>query len=259
MPGFFVPERRHTGGKLTGMIVLFTDYGLQDPYVGQLHAVIAQAAPGVTVIDLLHHVPNHDIRAGAYLLPAYAAEFPESAVFVCVVDPGVGGARQPVMLRAFGKWFVGPDNGLFQMLARRDTHHQAYVVEWRPQRLSHSFHGRDLFAPVAAMLARGEFPQSRETELVSLPGADWPDDLAQVIKVDHFGNAITGVRADAITRDARLAIHGRLLPKANTFSDVPVGDPFWYGNANGLIEIAVNQGRAAEQLAIRTGDTVEIS
>jgi S-adenosylmethionine hydrolase len=240
------------------MIVLFTDYGLEDAYVGQLHAVIAQAAPGEAVIDLLHHVPNHDIRAGAYLLPAYAAEFPEGTVFVCVVDPGVGGARQPVMLRAFGQCFVGPDNGLFQMLARRDNDHQAYVIEWRPRRLSRSFHGRDLFAPVAAMLARGQFPQARQTELVSSAGSDWPDDLAQVILVDHFGNATTGVRADAISSDARLTVHGKLLSRANTFSDVPVGDPLWYENANGLIEIAVNQGSAAEQLSIRTGDPVEI-
>jgi S-adenosylmethionine hydrolase len=145
------------------MIVLFTDYGLTDSYVGQLHAVIAQAAPGEAVIDLLHHVPNHDIRAGAYLLPAYAAEFPEETVFICVVDPGVGSRRAPVMLRAFGQWFVGPDNGLFQLLARRDVDHQAYIIDWRPERLSHSFHGRDLFAPVAAMLARGEFPQASDT------------------------------------------------------------------------------------------------
>ena len=241
------------------MIVLFTDYGLTDSYVGQLHAVIAQAAPGEAVIDLLHHVPNHDIRAGAYLLPAYAAEFPEETVFICVVDPGVGSSRAPVMLRAFGQWFVGPDNGLFQLLARRDVDHQAYIIDWRPERLSHSFHGRDLFAPVAAMLARGEFPQASDTGLLGSAGSEWPDELAQVLMVDHFGNAITGVRAQTVSPDARLTVNQTVLPRARTFSDVPIGEAFWYENANGLIEIAVNQGSAAEKLAIRAGDPVELS
>ena len=259
MPGFFVSDRGLPGGKLPCMIVLFTDFGLQDTYVGQLHAAIAQAAPGEPVIDLLHHVPNHDIRAGAYLLPAYARELPKGTVFVCVVDPGVGGARQPVILRASGLWFVGPDNGLFQLLARRDTDHEAYTIDWRPQRLSPSFHGRDLFAPVGAMLARGELPPTSETDLINSAGSDWPDELPQVMMVDRFGNAITGVRANSVSQDAQITVHNTVLSRATTFSDVPVGHPFWYENANGLVEIAINQGSASERLSIQAGDSVFIS
>lgn len=235
------------------MIVLYTDFGNQDPYVGQLHAVLAQQAPGVPVIDLFHHVPNHEIRAGAYLLPAYVSEFPENTVFICVVDPGVGSERRPLFLRADKSWFVGPDNGLFQILVRRAGQVECFTIDWRPDKLSPSFHGRDLFAPVAAMLSRGESPDATPVDLHSGNNAQWPDDLAEVVYIDHFGNAITGHRATALPKNAGIRVNGTLLRPASTFSDVAKGTAFWYENANGLVEIAVNQGRAAEQLAIRLG------
>ncbi|MEE8388895.1 MAG: SAM-dependent chlorinase/fluorinase [Acidiferrobacterales bacterium] len=235
------------------MIVLYTDFGSQDSYVGQLHAVLAQQAPGIAVIDLFHHVPNHDIRAGAYLLPSFVSAFPENTVFICVVDPGVGSERRPLILRADNIWFVGPDNGLFQILARRASQVECLTIDWRPDKLSPSFHGRDLFAPVAAMLSRGELPDATPVELHTGEDAQWPDDLAEVVYIDHFGNAITGYRATALPQDASIRISGKLLRPANTFSEVTRGTAFWYENANGLVEIAVNQGRAAEQLAIRLG------
>src|SRR5436190_535341 len=142
------------------MIVLYTDYGINDPYVGQLHAVLAREAPGVPVVDLLHTVANFDIRAGAYLLPALAQEFPEGSIFVGVVDPGVGGDRAAVMVHADRRWYVGPDNGLFHLVVQRAHRREAWVIDWKPERLSASFHGRDLFAPVAARLARGNWPPS---------------------------------------------------------------------------------------------------
>ncbi|HZD26702.1 MAG TPA: SAM-dependent chlorinase/fluorinase, partial [Alphaproteobacteria bacterium] len=136
------------------MIVLFTDFGREGPYMGQMRAVLARRAPGVPVIDLIADVPAWDVRAGAYLLPAYAAEFPAGTVFLCVVDPGVGSARQPMALKADGRWYVGPDNGLFELVARRAAAARGWRIDWRPDRpLSASFHGRDLFAPVAADLA----------------------------------------------------------------------------------------------------------
>ncbi len=202
------------------MIVLFTDFGLNDPYVGQMHAVFAREAPGVPVIDLFHSVPAFNIRAGAYLLPAYARDFPPGTVFVCVVDPGVGGVRRPVMLQADQRWYVGPDNGLFEMVRRRATEHECRVIRWRPSRLSASFHGRDLFAPVAARLARGEipdsepvshFPERRSTESLlarrEIPDSapadiSWPEDLAEIIHIDHYGNGITGMRAVSLSTAA---------------------------------------------------------
>lgn len=235
------------------MIVLFTDFGLTDPYVGQLHGVLAREAPGVPVIDLFHAIPNYDIRAAAYLLPAFVPEFPPESVFVCVVDPGVGSDRRPVMLRVDGRWFVGPDNGLFRVLAHRAASHECRHILWRPQRLSASFHGRDLFAPVAARLALGEVPESELTKLAVLD-REWSDDLSEVIYIDHFGNAITGMRAKRLKPEQSLKIHHHMFRYARTFSDVPVGQGFWYENSNGLVEIAVNQGHAAGQLGLKAGD-----
>ncbi len=229
------------------MIVLFTDFGLNDPYVGQMHAVLAREAPGVPVIDLFHSVPAFNIRAGAYLLPAYARDFPPGTVFVGVVDPGVGGARRPVMLQADRRWYVGPDNGLFEMVRRRATEHECRVIRWRPSRLSGSFHGRDLFAPVAARLARGEIPDSEPVEI------SWPDDLAEIIHIDHYGNGISGLRAVSVSTTQAVRAGGEVLKYARVFSEVPPGTAFWYENANGLVEIAVNGGSAAARLGLRPG------
>jgi S-adenosylmethionine hydrolase len=240
------------------MIVLFTDFGLEDPYVGQLHAVLVQQAPQVPVIDLFHGVPKFDIRAGAYLLPAYASAFPENSVFLCVVDPGVGTTRAGVILQADGQWYVGPDNGLFHILARRARARQTHVITWRPLHLSMSFHGRDLFAPVAAMLARGERPPCQPAELTLPSGSQWPDDLAQVLYIDHYGNAVTGLRAVTLGTDRILKVGKHKLRYQRVFADAPEGEGFWYENANGLAEVAVNQARADKVLQLRLGDGITI-
>jgi hypothetical protein len=239
------------------MIVLFTDFGLAGPYVGQMHAVLARTAPGVPVIDLFHDVPATAVRAAAYLLPAYTQGFAPQTVFVCVVDPGVGGARRAVMVCADQRWYVGPDNGLFDPLVRRAAQADCHEILWRPARLSASFHGRDLFAPVAAMLARGQRPESRPTAL-NPPPSGWPDDLPEVVYVDRFGNAITGLRASQLPPAARLRVAGQVLAGARTFSDVGAGQGFWYENANGLVEIAVNGESAAAQFGIAVGQPVDV-
>jgi len=241
------------------MIVLFTDFGREGPYTGQMQAVLQRCAPGVPVIDLLADVPAYDIRAAAYLLPALAAAFEAGTVFLCVVDPGVGGHRAPVALRADGSWYVGPDNGLFALVQRRAAAADSWEISWRPDRLSASFHGRDLFAPVAARLARGEAPPGQPRPAATLARPDWPDDLAAVIYVDAFGNAMTGLRAATLPAGARLSLAATELPAARTFSDQPPGTAFWYENANGLVEIAVNQGSAAARFALAPGTPVALS
>jgi len=234
------------------MIALFTDFGLRGPYVGQMKAVLQREAANVPVVDLMHDAPAFDARASAYLLAALVDAFPAGTVFAGVVDPGVGSAaRRAVMLQADGRWFVGPDNGLFAIVARRAGNAAWHEILWRPEALSASFHGRDLFAPVAARLVRGERPESRE--LGDAVGSGWPDELAEVIYIDDFGNAMTGLRAARLAMDARLTLGEHRLSRARTFSDVPVGQAFWYENANGLAEIAVNQGSAAEALELRLG------
>lgn len=239
------------------MIVLFTDFGAADPYVGQVHAVLARAAPHARVIDLLHMVPNFDIRSGAYLLPALTAGFPTGTVFVGVIDPGVGGGRLPIMVQADARWYVGPDNGLFQIVARRARRCETWAVTWRPQSLSASFHGRDLFAPVAARLARGDWPTSVPATL-TVPNGDWPDDLSAIVYIDHYGNAITGLRAAQINAAGTLAVAGRQLQHAPVFSAVAPNMPFWYANSVGLVEIAVNHGDAAGTLGLKIGDPVQV-
>ncbi len=240
------------------MIALLTDFGLNGPYVGQLHAVLAESAPGVPVIDLLHDVPRHDVRAGAYLLPGLLSPFPASTVFLCVVDPGVGGTRRAVAVHADGRWFVGPDNGLFHVLARRAEHLDCYEILWRPAHLSSTFHGRDLFAPVAAGLTRGALPESRPASLAAPDGETWPDDLPEVIYIDGFGNAVTGLLAGHAEAGRVVRVRGQTLRYAATFSAVAPGKAFWYHNSSDLVGIAVNEGSAADALGLQLGDRVEI-
>lgn len=239
------------------MIVLFTDFGRDGPYIGQMHAVLARQAPGEPVIDLFHDVPRFDIRAAAYLLPAYVRDLPPGCVVVGVVDPGVGSTRRAVLLNADQRWYVGPDNGLFQILAQRAAQTEWYALRLPAERLSASFHGRDLFAPAAAQLARGQQPESSPIPPSRQPG-DWPEDLAEVVYIDRFGNALSGLRASMLARDRRLRVQGIELGFARTFSDAAVGSPFWYENANGLVELAVNQGRADAVLGIAVGSRIDL-
>jgi hypothetical protein len=123
------------------MIVLLTDFGLDGPYTGQMKAVLHQMVPGRSIIDLFADAPIRNPKASAYLLAAYAVWFPAGTVFLCVVDPGVGGARPPVIVEADGRWYVGPGNGLFELVQRRAGEARSWNIDWKPERLSASFHG----------------------------------------------------------------------------------------------------------------------
>ena len=241
------------------MILLFTDFGYDGFYVGQMRAVLSEGAPGVPIVDLMHDAPAFDPAASAYLLAALAPSIPVAAVVVAVVDPGVGGPRRPIVVRADGRLFVGPDNGLFEIVMRNADQVDCHAIECRPESLSNTFHGRDLFAPVAAALARGATygGSPRPTDAVRYP--DWPDDLAAVIYVDGFGNLITGLRARHIPPDATISVADEHPPQAQTFGDVPPGTLFWYRNSIGLVEIAVNQGSASVALDATIGSVITLS
>ena len=238
------------------VIILFTDFGLEGPYIGQVLAVLHRDAPGMPVVNLQADAPTGDPLSSAYLLAAYVSVFPKGSVFLCVVDPGVGGTRLPLAVSADGMWFVAPDNGLLELVMRRSTHVEPFIITWQPLQLSPSFHGRDLFAPVAAFLARGKKIQCRAIERASIARIDWPNDLPAIIYIDKFGNGVTGLRATALDMRTTLECCNGSLRWARTFSDVPIGVPFWYENANGLVEIAVNQGRAVDQLGFQIGTYV---
>lgn len=240
------------------MIALFTDFGLEGPYVGQVKAVLLGLAPGVPVVDLMADAPACDPRRAAYLLAALAPEMPAAAVLLCVVDPGVGTDRTPMVAEMDGRLLVGPDNGLFEPLSRRAAVARFWEITWRPQRLSASFHGRDLFAPVAARLALGEPPPGTPIALDALIRPDWPDDLPHVVYVDAYGNALTGLRAAVLPATARLRVNGHTIARGRTFADAPAGAALWYENANGLAEIAVNGGRADTGLCVGVGTAVAI-
>jgi S-adenosyl-L-methionine hydrolase (adenosine-forming) len=236
------------------MIVLCTDFGLEGPYIGQVKAVLARLAPTVPVIDLFADLPAFAPRISAYLLAAYADWFEPGDVILAVVDPGVGGARAALVVEADGRRLVGPDNGLFELVLRRARRARCFEVSWRPATLSATFHGRDLFAPVAARLASGEPPPGPEAAPTRHP--DWPDDLLEIVYVDHFGNAMTGLRADGLASGTELQVAGRRLRQGRTFGDVPAGEPLWYANANGLAEIGVNGGSAAARFGLAPGSPV---
>jgi S-adenosylmethionine hydrolase len=245
------------------MIHLFTDFGLEGPYIGQVKAVLHRSCPGVPVIDLCADAPAFDPRAAAYLLAAYDSGCEAGDVVVAVVDPGVGGARATIVLEVDGRWYVGPDNGIFEaVLAQAAGPCRCWEIIWRPAAVSPSFHGRDIFAPIAAAIAGGKTPDKAPDgwfRAAKVTRKDWPADLAEVVYVDHFGNLVTGLRAASLQSDSGLSVNGRPVSRAKTFSDVSPSGCFCYENANGLMEIAVNQERADQHFSLDIGAKIEIS
>ena len=236
------------------MIILFTDFGIRDPYVGQVKARLAEYAPAQQVVDLLHEVPDFNPHAGAHLLAAFAPSFPLGSVFLAVVDPGVGTPRNAIVVLAGGQWFVGPDNGLLSVVAARHIDSRLWRIIWQPDGLTSTFHGRDLFALVVAEIARGEFPESKLTPITKLNVEFEAGDLPRAIYVDHFGNVWTGVRD--VPKDARVSAAGELFKHSDSFGFVGKGEGFWFINSVGLLELAVNRGNAAAVYGLKVGDPV---
>lgn len=239
------------------MIILYTDFGWHGPYIGQIKAVLHAKAANVPVIDLMHDAPVYRPKASAYLLASLFDSLPKDAILLGIVDPGVGDpARRPVIVKVDGRWLVGPDNGLFNVVASRSKQVQWWDITWRPEKLSSSFHGRDLFAPVAVMIANGTMPAVVEQAVESRLMSDWPEDLAEVIYIDHYGNCITGLRAAQFDDESEIEVGKYSVSKAKTFSDVPKGRAFWFENSNGMVEIAINMGNASHTMGIKLGDEI---
>jgi hypothetical protein len=234
-------------------IFLFTDFGLAGPYVGQMTGAILARHPDVAVIDLMHDAPAMRPDLAAYLLPACCAALPKGSIVVAVVDPGVGGKRAALIVETPVLTAVGPDNGLLSRLAGIS---RVQVVDWRPAAMSASFHGRDLFAPVAALLAAGTPPDSTMIPAHDMVGGDWPDEVGSVVYIDAFGNLMTGLGAENLSVDRTIRVSGRLIGHAETFCRAPPGGLFWYRNSLGLVEIAANGGSAADVLGLALGDKI---
>ena len=232
-------------------LYLFTDFGLQGPYVGQMVAAISADCPACRVISLMHDAAAMRPDLAAYLLPAVTASLPPQGIVVAVVDPGVGSDRAALVVRTAERIYVGPDNGL---LSRLPGIRRVERVLWRPPEMSASFHGRDLFAPVAARLARDAWLETATMATGDMVGADWPAACAQVVYIDVYGNLMTGLDAASLDRDVCLAVAGRQIPHARTFSDAPADGLFWYLNSQGLVEIAARGDSASRILSLELGD-----
>ena len=235
------------------MIALLTDFGLDGLYVGQMHAILATDLPGVQVIDLCHTIPAQDICAAAYLLPAYTQYLPPESIIISVVDPGVGSSRPHCFCQSDGHWYIGPDNGIFDVLQQQAHHFQKYHFSW-PGDVSESFHARDIYAPAACLLAEKGRLDVLQPKPVKSKKLKFKSDLNRIIYFDHFGNAITAYRYSSLSNKQAIQIKGQVLPWARTFSEVGKEDCFCYENANGLVEIACNQGSAKEVLGLELGD-----
>lgn len=236
------------------MILIYTDFGWQGPYIGQMQTVLRREAADVPVINLMADAPTYNPEAAAHLLAALLPEIPEGAVLLGVVDPGVGSHRDAVILEADGRRYVGPDNGLFEVVASRARHSAWKRITWRPARLSASFHGRDFFAPVAARLARGESVACEPVTKTLKEGRG--KSLSEIIYIDGFGNAMTGIQGTELSPESALTVGGHRVGWARTFSDVAEGAPFWYENSLGLVEVAANRARAADILGLTLGTPV---
>jgi S-adenosyl-L-methionine hydrolase (adenosine-forming) len=252
-------------------LTLLTDYGLQDEYVGVCHGVIAGIAPEARVIDLTHGVPRHDIRSGALALRR-ALPFTPPGVHVAVVDPGVGGPRRGVALRCGDRLLVGPDNGLLMPAAE----HLGGVTEavdlarspWVLEPVSATFHGRDVFAPVAAHLALGERlvdagdPLPPE-QLVALtlpePRREGVALVAHALAFDAYGNVLLDASGGDLPTAERVEIAGRWVARGRTFGDVPDGELLLYEDSSGTLALAVNGGSARDELGLRLDDEIRIA
>lgn len=243
-------------------VTLTTDFGTADGYVGAMKGVIATRAPGVPICDITHELPRHDVAAGAFALAQAAPLFPEGTVHVVVVDPGVGGDRGAVALRAGGQFFVGPDNGVTELVCPRPEAARAIEAEaFRRPEVSRTFHGRDVFAPAAAALAAGARLEDAGSKIElagALPGAG-PEGGDRVVHVDQFGNLITNVAGARVGAGAaRVSIGGARPPVVGTYADVEIGDLLAYVGSAGTLEVAVREGSAAARLGVTRGARVAL-
>ena len=259
------------------VVTLLTDYGHGDDFVGVCHGVIARIAPDARVIDLSHGVARHDVRGGALLLRR-ALPFTPAGVHVAVIDPGVGGERRAVAVRCAeeDRILVGPDNGLLAPAAEAlGGAIEAVDVGRSPHRLepvSATFHGRDLFAPVAAHLAAGAplagagdpFPATELTPLeLPRPRSEGGTVVAHALSIDRFGNvALDVTHSDLAGTGLRLGhavlVDGHRVPFGQTFADVDAGELLLYEDAQRTLALAVNRGSAAERLGLAVDREVRL-
>lgn len=258
---------------MTSVITLTTDFGVQDHYVGVMKAVLLSIAPAARLIDISHDIPPQDIMAGAWVVRNSAMLFPPQSVHLVVVDPGVGTTRKPVAMRIRDQFFVGPDNGIFSLIADQYDH-EAFILTnrkyWRPE-TSKTFHGRDIFSPVAAHLASGVPIENLGEPLDKLATYRWAVPISDkdgiqgwIVHIDRFGNLISNI-PEKMIREAgqhsriKIYVGNTILNEiVDTFGSVPDGEPAAYIGSSGVLEIAINKGDAREMLGVEKGAQISI-
>jgi S-adenosyl-L-methionine hydrolase (adenosine-forming) len=240
------------------IITLTTDFGLRDGYVGAMKGVIARTTTGVTLVDIAHDIPRGDIAHAAWVVATATPEFPHGTIHLVVIDPGVGGNRREVIVKVSGQWYVGPDNGIFAYVADRSC--DAWSIEaaaFRAKRVSKTFHGRDVFAPATAALARG-VDVTTAGPMVRLAGAlPWgarEKGSGRVVHIDQYGNLVTDLPPSEAGDSVVIA--GYTLPIVGTYEDVAPGELLAYVGSARTIEIAVRDGRADARLDVPRGTPI---
>jgi len=259
--------------KPSRIITLTSDFGGQDYYVSAMKAVILQICPDVRMVDISHDLPPQDIMAGAWVLRNTAFLYPPGTIHLAVIDPGVGSDRRSVIVRARDQYFVGPDNGLFSLIAEEEEHSVVALTNktfWR-ETVSATFHGRDIFAPVAANLCKGEPMDSFGMKGTDLTPYRWAKPISDeegiqgwVMHIDRYGNLVTNIPGSLIVahdKYAKFKIYvGNTILKefSATFSEVPDGEPVALIGSSGMLEIAINKGNAEQMLGIEKGAPVSL-
>jgi len=257
------------------IITLTTDFGQDDPFAGIMKGVILSVNPNARIVDITHGVPAHDILAGAMALQSSCSYFPKGTIHLAVVDPGVGSSRRPVLAVSDHHAFVGPDNGLLSPLIQSQKGVQVFhlteeVFFLKP--VSQTFHGRDIFAPVAAWLSRGKDPESFGKPIEDWIWLHWPGPhrsgkglKGTVLRIDHFGNLITNISLHDLssrwaTRDAiEIQIGEHTIHRVCTsYAEAKGGEPFAIMGSAGLLEISVKQASAAALLSVGPLEEFEI-
>ncbi|MCX2726502.1 SAM-dependent chlorinase/fluorinase [Thermomicrobium sp. 4228-Ro] len=260
--------------RATGIVTFLSDYGIQDSYVAQVKGVMLARHPGLTIVDISHLIPAQDILEGAFQLATCWRVYPSGTVHLAVVDPGVGTSRRPVAVLADAHLFVLPDNGLVTFVLEEARSVQAWSLdrsEFFRHPVSATFHGRDIFGPVAAALASGTSPERVGSPVdpatlarLLLPALEVAADGVRgpIVSIDHFGNARTLIRPEHLPAPPeRLTVTcGSLHIQgiSRTFGDVEPGQPVAYFGSHGGLELAVRNGNAAQQWHLVRGMLVEV-
>lgn len=255
-------------------IALVTDLGLKDNYVGILKGVMLKINPSLQFVDITHDIPAQDIFKAAFTLKAAYSYFPSETIFLAVVDPGVGTARKPLIIKTKNYTFVGPDNGIFSLLVQEEGLCAIFAItneRYFLKPVSKTFHGRDVFAPVAGYLSRGVPPQQFGPRIKKIILLDFPMAkvdlkkkfiIGEVIDKDNFGNAITNIRESQLGElkgGGAVKIKNKLISHiSSSYMNARKGSLLAIVGSKGLLEISVNQGSAMQKLKIRMGERVEV-